>query len=90
MLIVQASPGEFYIVGSGLAISFARDPDVDAGIAGIASIELVSRDSGQWVTERRLNGDQTDQGRQLLLDPHRQYIYRVRLYTVPAPHARLP
>ncbi len=82
MLILQASPGEFYIAGSGLTVSFARDPDVDAGIAGIESVEQVSRASGQWTTERRLNGDQTNQGRQLLLDPHRPEIYRVRLYSI--------
>ncbi len=82
MLILQASPGEFYIVGSGLTISLARDPDVDAGIAGIESVEQVSRASGQWATERRLNGDQTNQGRQLLLDPHRPETYRVRLYSI--------
>jgi hypothetical protein len=85
MLILQASPNEFYILGSGLTVSFARDPDVDAGIAGIESVEQVSRGSGsvsaQWTVEMRLNGDQTNQGRQLLLDPHRQHIYRVRLYS---------
>jgi Domain of unknown function (DUF5597) len=83
MLILQTSPGEFYIVGSGLTVSLVRDPDVDAGIAGIESVEQVSRSSGQWTTERRLNGDQTKQGRQLLLDPHRAQIYRVRLYSIP-------
>jgi beta-galactosidase GanA len=83
MLIVQASAGEFYVVGSGLTVSFARDADVDAGIAGVASVEQVSRTAGQWVTERRLNGDQTNQGRQLLMDPHRVEIFRVRLYAVP-------
>jgi beta-galactosidase GanA len=82
MLILQASPDEFYIVGSGLTVSFARDPDADTKIAGIASVEQVSRASGQWVTERRLNGDQTNQGRQLLLDPHRPHVFRVRLYAV--------
>jgi beta-galactosidase GanA len=82
MLILQTSPGEFYVLGSGLTVSFARDPDVDTGIAGIESVEQVSRASGRWATERRLNGDQTNQGRQLLLDPHRQQIYRVRLYSI--------
>ena len=82
MLILQASDNEFYVVGSGLTVSIYRDPDVDSGIAGIESVEQVSRTSGQWVTERRLNGDQTNQGRQLLLDPHRQHIYRVRLYSI--------
>jgi hypothetical protein len=81
MLILQASLGEFYVVGSGLTISFARDPDADSGIASVESVEQVSRVSGQWTVERRLNGDQTNQGRQLLLDPHRPHIYRVRLYS---------
>src|SRR5262249_25544767 len=57
MLIMQTAPGEFYIAGSGLTVTFARDPDVDAGIAGIESVEQVSRAAGQWTTERRLNGD---------------------------------
>jgi beta-galactosidase GanA len=83
MLILQASRSEFYIIGSGLTVSFARDPDVDAGIAGIESVKQVSRVSGQWTTERWLNGDQTNQGRQLPMDPHRPHIYRVRLYTIP-------
>ena len=82
MLVLQTSPGEFYVVGSGLTVSFARDPDVDTGTAGIESVEQVSRVSGQWLTERRLNGDQTNQGRQLLMDPHQRQIYRVRLYSV--------
>jgi hypothetical protein len=30
----------------------------------------------------RLNGDQTNQGRQLLMDPHRPHLYRVRLYSL--------
>jgi hypothetical protein len=65
MLIVQTEPTEFYILGSGLTVTFTRDPDVDADIAGIESVELVSRVSGQWVIDKRLNGDQTNQGRQL-------------------------
>jgi len=81
MLIVQSSPEEFYVVGLGLSVRVVRDPDVDAGIAGIASVEQVTRAAGQWTTERRLNGDQTDQGRQLLLDPHTPHIYRLRLYS---------
>jgi hypothetical protein len=82
MLILLTSPGEFYILGSGLTVSFARDPDVDTGIAGIESVEQVSRSSGRWTTEGRLNGDQTNQGRQLLLDARRQHMYRVRLYSI--------
>jgi hypothetical protein len=46
-------------------VSFAHDPDVDDRLAVIASIEEVSKMQGQWVTLRRLNGDQSNQGRQL-------------------------
>jgi beta-galactosidase GanA len=86
MLILQSSPDEFYIVGSGLTIGISRDADVDRRIAGIESVEQGSRSSGHWITERRLNGDQTNQGRQVLLDPHRQHVYRVHLYSA-APQA---
>jgi beta-galactosidase GanA len=85
MLILQASAGDFYVLGSGLAVSFARDPDVDSGIAAIESVEQVSRTSGQWTIEKVLNGDQTDQGRQLLLDPRQPHLYHVRLYSVISP-----
>ena len=80
MAVLRTAPGEFCIVGSGLTVTISRDPDVDSGIAGIQSVEQVSRMSGQWKTERRLNGDQTNQGRQVLLDPHEPHIYRVWLY----------
>jgi Domain of unknown function (DUF5597)/Beta-galactosidase len=84
ILTLQASPGEFYIIGSGLTIRFFRDADVDARMAGIESVEEVSRaSSGQWKVEKRLNGDQTNQGRELLLDAHRPGIYRVKLYSIP-------
>jgi beta-galactosidase GanA len=82
MLIMQSSAGEFYIVGSGLTVTVVRDADVDGGMAGIESVEQVSRTAGQWVIDRRLNGDQTNQGRQVMLDPHRVQIYRVRLYSI--------
>jgi len=83
-LILESGPGEFYILGSGLTVNFIRDPDVDSGSAGIASVEQVTRRGGNWTTERWLNGDQTNQGRELLTDPHQPRIYRVRLYAIPS------
>ncbi|MBV9181672.1 MAG: DUF5597 domain-containing protein [Acidobacteria bacterium] len=82
MLILESSPGEFYLLGMGLTVSVVRDPDVDAGIAGIEGVEQLSGSGGQWTRERWLNGDQTNQGRQILLDPHQPHIYRVRLYSM--------
>jgi hypothetical protein len=81
MMVMESGPNEFFVVGSSLTVTFLRDPDVDGKIAGIASIEQVSDKDGRWVTERRLNGDQSDQGRELLMDSHDFRIYRIRLFT---------
>jgi beta-galactosidase GanA len=83
MIVMQNAPNEFLVIGSGLTVSILRDPDVDEQMAGIASIEQVSNVNGQWITDRRLNGDQSDQGRSLLLDTHEVRAYRVRLITYP-------
>lgn len=80
MLVLQSRSDEFYVIGSGLTVTMTRDPDVDARVAGIASIEEISRKVGDWKVERRLNGDQSNQGRQLSMDPAQMRIYRVRLY----------
>jgi hypothetical protein len=83
MIAIQSKPNEFYIAGSGLTISFARDPDRDNKLSGIASIEEVSLDAnGGWITQQWLNGDQSNQGRQLSMDPHRMRIYHVKLYAI--------
>ncbi len=83
MLVMQSAPGEFYVLGSGLAVTFLRDPDVDDAIAGIAGIDELTWTSGGWTVAQRLNGDQSNQGRELLMDPHTIRLYRVRLYSYP-------
>jgi hypothetical protein len=80
MLILQRSPGEFDVIGSGLTVSFLRDPDTDDQIAGIAAIDELAWQDGRWTIEARLNGDQSNQGRELLMHAHTVHLYRVRLY----------
>jgi len=82
MLVLQSAADEFYIVGSGLTVSIRRDPDVDARVAGISSIEEVSRAGADWQVLRRLNGDQSNQGRQLMMDPKGFHIYRVKVHAI--------
>ncbi|RAO74639.1 DUF5597 domain-containing protein [Dyella jiangningensis] len=82
MLVLQSSPDEFYLVGTGLTVTICRDPDVDARVAGIDSIEEVSRHGDTWQTLRRLNGDQSNQGRQLMMDPRNAHVYRVRVHAI--------
>ncbi|HTQ56964.1 MAG TPA: DUF5597 domain-containing protein [Bryobacteraceae bacterium] len=81
MLLIASRPDEFLAAGSGLTVKMTRDPDTDSRIAGIASIEEVSRAGAGWTVTARLNGDQSNQGRQLTMDPRQVRIYRVRLYS---------
>lgn len=80
MIIVQSTRDGFYIAGTGLTVTFFRNPDIDNAVGRIESIEEVSRSDGKWSTLRRLNGDQTNQGRQLLMPAHQVRVYRVVLY----------
>ena len=81
MLLLQTGANEFLVIGCGLTVRISRDPDVDTNIAGIASIERISRLGNSWSVEQRLNGDQTNQGRQLSMASQTIHIYRVGLYT---------
>ncbi len=83
MMVLQSAPNEFLVVGSGLTVTILRDPDTDDQAAQIAGVEQAAHANGQWVTERVLNGDQTDQGRALQMDAHQIRIYRVKLVTYP-------
>jgi beta-galactosidase GanA len=61
-------------------VTFAPSDD-PAAQAGIDSVWEGSFDkSGNWVSGRLLNGDQTHQGRHLRLAPGQFQIQRVRLY----------
>lgn len=88
MMVIETGPDEFLMAGSGLTVSIARDPDADSNIAEIASIEQVSWADGKWLTQRRLNGDQSNQGRQLQLDAHAFGVYRVKLLSYPRDEQR--
>jgi hypothetical protein len=83
LLVMQSAPDEFYVLGSGLTVSFLRDPDADDRIAGIADIAQLAWSKGHWTVAQEMNGDQSDQGRGLLMDAHTIHLYRVRLYNYP-------
>ena len=42
---------------------------------------VLAKVNGSWMTERRLNGDQSNQGRRLQMDAHAMQVYRVKLYS---------
>src|SRR5499427_7675166 len=81
MILLQTGPDEFFIGGTALSVTISVDVETREGIAGIASVEEGSRAQGEWITARRLNGDQDNQGRTVFLPDHQFKLLRVKLYT---------
>ncbi len=87
-LIVQTAESEFYLVGSGIVITFKnlKDPDLNVGILKAEQGRFIRKDSPgddtEWKVIRYLNGDQTHQGRhiRILLDDG-LFIQRFELYS---------
>ena len=80
VLLMETAPDEFLATGRGLTIKVSRDPDTDHQIAGIAAAEEVTQSGADWNVAARLNGDQSNQGRQLSTSTNDVRIYRLRLY----------
>ena len=77
-LIIMLSRDEFIIAGTGLIVTFA--PRSGDAVAGIASLDEGVFADGKWVSGRRMNGDQSHQGRHLHLPGNTFGIQKVRLY----------
>lgn len=88
LILLQIGPDEFLMGGTALSVNVSADPDARNGIAGILSVEEGGRANGEWTTQRRLNGDQSDQGRAIALPDHRVTLLRVRLYAITRPEDR--
>ncbi len=78
-LIIALAPDDLLIAGSGIVVTFEPTGPGDP-IAGILSADERRFVNGQWRISRRLNGDQTHQGRHIRLPPGEFTIQRVRLY----------
>jgi len=71
---------DFWIAGQGMVVTF-RGVEGSAPLVGLEVVEEGEFDAqGKWVAGRRLNGDQTHQGRHVRLAPGQFQIQRVRLY----------
>jgi len=78
-LILQTGPDEYLVAGSGVTIT-VTPATPGPKRAGIESAWEGRFDGGKWTRGRRLNGDQTHQGRHLRLEPDRFGIQKVRFY----------
>ena len=78
-LVMATGPDEYLFAGTGLTITFDTEKPGDP-IVGLLSVDEGRYVDGQWTPGRRLNGDQTHQGRHVRLPPGRFGIQRVKLY----------
>jgi beta-galactosidase GanA len=78
-LVITIGEGEYIFAGTGLTVTFEAAAPGDQQV-GLLSVEEGKYVNGQWVPGRRLNGDQTHQGRHLHLVPGEFGIQRIKLY----------
>jgi hypothetical protein len=77
-LVLATAPDELVVAGTAVTITFAAS--VPGKRVGILSAEEGRFVAGRWEGSRRLNGDETHQGRHVRLEPGRFSMQRVRLY----------
>jgi beta-galactosidase GanA len=78
-LAIKLGPDEYLVAGSGVTFTFAAATPGPAQV-GLESVTEGRFVDGRWVAGRRLNGDETHQGRHVRLPPGVWGIQRVRLY----------
>ena len=78
-LVIATGPDEFIFAGTGLTITFEPDSR-GAPTVGLVSVDEGKFVNGKWVPGRRLNGDQTHQGRHVRINSGRFEIQKVKLY----------
>ena len=77
-LVIALADDEFLVAGDGIIVTFATASG--EATAGIERIDEGSYEGGQFVVARRLNGDETHQGRHLRLPMGSPSLQRVKLY----------
>jgi beta-galactosidase GanA len=78
-LVISLGTDEYLFAGTGITATFESDKPGDP-LVGILAVDEGRYVEGQWRPGRRLNGDQTHQGRHLRLVPGRFGIQRIKLY----------
>jgi beta-galactosidase GanA len=78
-LIIATGPGEFLGVGMGAGIGFTPKT-AGPRIAGLGAVDEGKFTDGRWIPGRRLNGDETDQGKRWRFEPRQLSIQRCLVY----------
>jgi beta-galactosidase GanA len=77
-MIICTGEGEYFVAGEGIVITFPAGKD--GKTVGINSIDEGSFENGVWKPVRRLNGDQSHQGRHLRIPKDEPGIQLLKLY----------
>jgi beta-galactosidase GanA len=77
VLVIQLSSDEFLVAGNGVAVTFDH---LDSSFAGISSVDLVEIHGDRLTPIRRLNGDQSHQGRHLRIEVGSYQLQHIHLY----------
>jgi beta-galactosidase GanA len=78
-LIIQLATDEFIIAGTGVVVTFAKVNN--KGRAGILAIDEGHFEEEKFIAGRRLNGDQSHQGRHLRIPNDQFDIQKLTLYS---------
>lgn len=79
-IVIQTGDDEFIVAGTGVTITFDPDPQGPDTVGILRCDEGGFAENGEWQTIRRLNGDETHQGRHLRLVPGEFQMQRIALY----------
>jgi hypothetical protein len=78
-IIISTAPDEFVIAGEGLTVTFLPDSQGPQHVE-LMSVEEGTLGNGMWTPERRLNGDETNGGNDVIFRGPAPTIQKVRLY----------
>jgi beta-galactosidase GanA len=78
-LVISIGADEFIFAGTAMTVTFEA-ATADKQTVGLLSVEEGKYVNGQWLAGRRLNGDQTHQGRHLRLVTGKFGAQRIKLY----------
>lgn len=80
-ILIRLAEGEYLLAGSGLVVTFENESGDGKDRIGIGSVEQVRvGKDGTFTTVRRLNGDQTHQGRHVCIPMGDFQILKCKLY----------
>lgn len=77
-MIICTGEGEYFVAGEGIVLTFP--PVTDRTMVGIETIDEGSFENGTWKRLRKLNGDQSHQGRHLRIETNEPGIQYLKLY----------